>query len=169
MCLWCDVLIWSLSLSEALCPEEAESALEATQFFTDDDTPQGTNTETRLFPEHQFKSTLKKCSRFNTSQAPQREILHFFLQNRKKSWLQWWAESIYETMKIYLSICVCLSSIRLSFYLSIIYPFIYPFIYLLFYRSIYLYHHLSVHLPFHLSVHLSIRSSVYLCLSVYKK
>lgn len=28
----------------ALCPEEAESALEAAQFFTDDDSPQGTHT-----------------------------------------------------------------------------------------------------------------------------
>uniref|UniRef100_A0A8B9GUZ9 TBC1 domain family member 9B n=1 Tax=Astyanax mexicanus TaxID=7994 RepID=A0A8B9GUZ9_ASTMX len=31
----------------ALCPEEAESALEATQFFTDDDTPQGNRTHAR--------------------------------------------------------------------------------------------------------------------------
>ncbi len=37
----CVCFIVLVSLSEALCPEEAESALEATQFFTDDDTPQG--------------------------------------------------------------------------------------------------------------------------------
>lgn len=153
MCLWRDVLIWSLSLSEALCPEEAESALEATQFFTDDDTPQGTNTETRLFPEHQFKSTLKKCSRFNTSQAPQREILHFFLQNRKKSWLQWWAESIYETMKIYLSICVCLSSIRLSIYCSIG-------------LSIYIIICLSICHSICLSIYPSVHPSISVCLSI---
>jgi hypothetical protein len=35
-----NILLVSLT---ALCPEEAESALEATQFFTDD-TPQGTHT-----------------------------------------------------------------------------------------------------------------------------
>lgn len=43
----CDIFVHFIvlvSLSEALCPEEAESALEATQFFTDDDTPQGTRT-----------------------------------------------------------------------------------------------------------------------------
>ncbi|TRY93970.1 hypothetical protein DNTS_021122 [Danionella cerebrum] len=34
-------LLYKLHLPPALCPEEAESALEATQFFTDDDTPQG--------------------------------------------------------------------------------------------------------------------------------
>ncbi|KAM9513945.1 TBC1 domain family member 9B-like isoform 4-T4 [Salvelinus alpinus] len=34
-------LLYNLHLPPALCPEEAESALEATQFFTDDDTPQG--------------------------------------------------------------------------------------------------------------------------------
>ncbi|KAM9513942.1 TBC1 domain family member 9B-like isoform 1-T1 [Salvelinus alpinus] len=33
-------LLYNLHLPPALCPEEAESALEATQFFTDDDTPQ---------------------------------------------------------------------------------------------------------------------------------
>ncbi|KAI2657150.1 TBC1 domain family member 9B [Labeo rohita] len=33
-------LLYKLHLPPALCPEEAESALEATQFFTDDDTPQ---------------------------------------------------------------------------------------------------------------------------------
>ncbi|XP_030620915.1 TBC1 domain family member 9B isoform X3 [Chanos chanos] len=32
-------LLYKLHLPPALCPEEAESALEATQFFTDDDTP----------------------------------------------------------------------------------------------------------------------------------
>ncbi|XP_055783385.1 TBC1 domain family member 9B-like isoform X4 [Salvelinus fontinalis] len=32
-------LLYNLHLPPALCPEEAESALEATQFFTDDDTP----------------------------------------------------------------------------------------------------------------------------------
>uniref|UniRef100_A0A4W5LN24 TBC1 domain family member 9B n=1 Tax=Hucho hucho TaxID=62062 RepID=A0A4W5LN24_9TELE len=37
-------LLYNLHLPPALCPEEAESALEATQFFTDDDTPQGTHT-----------------------------------------------------------------------------------------------------------------------------
>uniref|UniRef100_A0A8C7KCK8 TBC1 domain family member 9B n=1 Tax=Oncorhynchus kisutch TaxID=8019 RepID=A0A8C7KCK8_ONCKI len=36
-------LLYNLHLPPALCPEEAESALEATQFFTDD-TPQGTHT-----------------------------------------------------------------------------------------------------------------------------
>lgn len=36
-----NMLLVSLT---ALCPEEAESALEATQFFTDDDTSQGTHT-----------------------------------------------------------------------------------------------------------------------------
>ncbi|CAM4618048.1 unnamed protein product [Leuciscus chuanchicus] len=34
-------LLYKLHLPPALCPEEAESALEATHFFTDDDTPQG--------------------------------------------------------------------------------------------------------------------------------
>ncbi|XP_051506495.1 TBC1 domain family member 9B-like isoform X2 [Myxocyprinus asiaticus] len=34
-------LLYKLHLPPALCPEEAESALEATQFFTDDDAPQG--------------------------------------------------------------------------------------------------------------------------------
>uniref|UniRef100_A0A3B1JCQ6 TBC1 domain family member 9B n=1 Tax=Astyanax mexicanus TaxID=7994 RepID=A0A3B1JCQ6_ASTMX len=34
-------LLYKLHLPPALCPEEAESALEATQFFTDDDIPQG--------------------------------------------------------------------------------------------------------------------------------
>ncbi|XP_048086694.1 TBC1 domain family member 9B isoform X2 [Alosa alosa] len=34
-------LLYKLHLPPALCPEEAESALEATQFFTDDDTLQG--------------------------------------------------------------------------------------------------------------------------------
>ncbi|XP_051514386.1 TBC1 domain family member 9B-like isoform X2 [Myxocyprinus asiaticus] len=34
-------LLYKLHLPPALCPDEAESALEATQFFTDDDTPQG--------------------------------------------------------------------------------------------------------------------------------
>ncbi|XP_077103354.1 TBC1 domain family member 9B isoform X2 [Siphateles boraxobius] len=34
-------LLYKLHLPPALCPEEAESALEATQFFTDDDTQQG--------------------------------------------------------------------------------------------------------------------------------
>ncbi|XP_039510934.1 TBC1 domain family member 9B isoform X2 [Pimephales promelas] len=34
-------LLYKLHMPPALCPEEAESALEATQFFTDDDTPQG--------------------------------------------------------------------------------------------------------------------------------
>ncbi|XP_061090909.1 TBC1 domain family member 9B isoform X1 [Conger conger] len=33
-------LLYKLHLPPALCPEEAESALEATQFFTDDSTPQ---------------------------------------------------------------------------------------------------------------------------------
>ncbi|XP_041706703.1 TBC1 domain family member 9B isoform X1 [Coregonus clupeaformis] len=33
-------LLYKLHLPPALCPEEAESALEAAQFFTDDDTPQ---------------------------------------------------------------------------------------------------------------------------------
>uniref|UniRef100_A0A3B1KEY9 TBC1 domain family member 9B n=1 Tax=Astyanax mexicanus TaxID=7994 RepID=A0A3B1KEY9_ASTMX len=33
-------LLYKLHLPPALCPEEAESALEATQFFTDDDIPQ---------------------------------------------------------------------------------------------------------------------------------
>ncbi|XP_051506494.1 TBC1 domain family member 9B-like isoform X1 [Myxocyprinus asiaticus] len=33
-------LLYKLHLPPALCPEEAESALEATQFFTDDDAPQ---------------------------------------------------------------------------------------------------------------------------------
>ncbi|XP_035392134.1 TBC1 domain family member 9B isoform X2 [Electrophorus electricus] len=33
-------LLYKLHLPPALCPEEAESALEATQFFTDDDMPQ---------------------------------------------------------------------------------------------------------------------------------
>ncbi|KAI1898593.1 hypothetical protein AGOR_G00073990 [Albula goreensis] len=33
-------LLYKLHLPPALCPEEAESALEATQFFTDDNTPQ---------------------------------------------------------------------------------------------------------------------------------
>uniref|UniRef100_A0A8C1XEN7 TBC1 domain family member 9B n=1 Tax=Cyprinus carpio TaxID=7962 RepID=A0A8C1XEN7_CYPCA len=33
-------LLYKLHLPPALCPEEAESALEATRFFTDDDTPQ---------------------------------------------------------------------------------------------------------------------------------
>uniref|UniRef100_A0A674D014 TBC1 domain family member 9B n=1 Tax=Salmo trutta TaxID=8032 RepID=A0A674D014_SALTR len=37
-------LLYNLHLPPALCPEEAESALEATQFFTDDDTSQGTHT-----------------------------------------------------------------------------------------------------------------------------
>uniref|UniRef100_A0A8K9WTZ7 TBC1 domain family member 9B n=1 Tax=Oncorhynchus mykiss TaxID=8022 RepID=A0A8K9WTZ7_ONCMY len=36
-----NMLLVSLT---ALCPEEAESALEAAQFFTDDDSPQGTHT-----------------------------------------------------------------------------------------------------------------------------
>lgn len=34
-------LLLTVTLPAALCPEEAESALEATHFFTDDDTPQG--------------------------------------------------------------------------------------------------------------------------------
>lgn len=34
-------LLLTVSISAALCPEEAESALEATHFFTDDDTLQG--------------------------------------------------------------------------------------------------------------------------------
>uniref|UniRef100_A0A8C8FGM5 TBC1 domain family, member 9 (with GRAM domain) n=1 Tax=Oncorhynchus tshawytscha TaxID=74940 RepID=A0A8C8FGM5_ONCTS len=40
-------LLYNLHLPPALCPEEAESALEATQFFTDD-TPQGTHTHTLI-------------------------------------------------------------------------------------------------------------------------
>lgn len=34
-------LLLTVSIPAALCPEEAESALEATHFFTDDDTLQG--------------------------------------------------------------------------------------------------------------------------------
>ncbi|XP_058852147.1 TBC1 domain family member 9B-like isoform X2 [Acipenser ruthenus] len=36
-------MLYKLHLPPALCPEEAESALEATQYFTDDPSPQATN------------------------------------------------------------------------------------------------------------------------------
>lgn len=40
MCVGLKLLL-TVTIPAALCPEEAESALEATHFFTDDDTLQG--------------------------------------------------------------------------------------------------------------------------------
>ncbi|XP_077103355.1 TBC1 domain family member 9B isoform X3 [Siphateles boraxobius] len=68
-------LLYKLHLPPALCPEEAESALEATQFFTDDDTQQDLpviSTQRSLFfllsnqqPPNKIKPVLVFCCNFS--------------------------------------------------------------------------------------------------------
>uniref|UniRef100_A0A6Q2XRY3 Rab-GAP TBC domain-containing protein n=1 Tax=Esox lucius TaxID=8010 RepID=A0A6Q2XRY3_ESOLU len=57
----------------ALCPEEAESALEATQFFTDDESTQGTHTHTHTHTQQQQSNEVKDYKYYLRMWAKEKE------------------------------------------------------------------------------------------------